>query len=134
MPEPRASAPLPTLVIVDAANVVGSVPDGWWRDRHAATERLRTRLVELADVGVEEWPAPVELVLVVEGAARGVTSVPQVEVVAAPGSGDDQIVTLVRDAEAGRPVLVVTADRELRERVTNLGAHVAGPRTVRGSR
>lgn len=35
-------------------------------------------------------------------------------------------------AEAGdRPVLVVTADRELRRRVEELGADVAGPRAVR---
>ncbi|MDP9246561.1 MAG: NTP pyrophosphohydrolase, partial [Candidatus Dormibacteraeota bacterium] len=32
------------LIVVDAANVVGSVPDGWWRDRAAATERLRDAL------------------------------------------------------------------------------------------
>ena len=36
--------PLGPLLVVDAANVVGSVPDGWWRDRHAANERLRDRL------------------------------------------------------------------------------------------
>jgi hypothetical protein len=37
---------LPTagLLIVDAANVVGSVPDGWWRDRAGAAARLRDRL------------------------------------------------------------------------------------------
>ncbi|BFO16449.1 hypothetical protein SHKM778_28370 [Streptomyces sp. KM77-8] len=47
----------------------------------------------------------------------------------APGSGDDHMVALVAEA-AGRPVLVVTADRELRRRVTALGAEVAGPRSV----
>ncbi|MCT9076027.1 hypothetical protein [Streptomyces fulvoviolaceus] len=117
----------PLLVIVDAANVVGSVPDGWWRDRRGAAERLRDRLA--AD-GVPGRSGPVEIVLVVEGAARGVESVPGVLVEAAPGSGDDRMVELV--ARAGeRPVLVVTADRELRRRVTELGAEVAGPRTVR---
>jgi hypothetical protein len=115
------------LVVVDAANVVGSVPDGWWRDRRGAAERLRDRLA--AD-GVPGRAGPVEIVLVVEGAARGVESVPGVRVESAPGSGDDRIVELV--AEAGeRPVLVVTADRELRRRVEELGAEVAGPRTVR---
>ncbi|MFI2411906.1 NTP pyrophosphohydrolase [Streptomyces sp. NPDC018947] len=117
----------PLLVIVDGANVVGSVPDGWWRDRRGAAERLRDRLA--AD-GVPGLPGPVEIVLVVEGAARGVDSAPGVRVEAAPGSGDDHMVELV--ARAGdRPVLVVTADRELRRRVTGLGAEVAGPRTVR---
>ncbi|GAA3159878.1 MULTISPECIES: PIN domain-containing protein [Streptomyces] len=115
------------LVIVDAANVVGSVPDGWWRDRRGAAERLRDRL---ATEGLPERSGPVEIVMVVEGAARGVASVPGVRVVAAPGSGDDRMVELVGEA-GDRPVLVVTADRELRRRVTALGADVAGPRTVR---
>ncbi|MFD7701161.1 NTP pyrophosphohydrolase [Streptomyces caelestis] len=115
------------LVIVDAANVVGSVPDGWWRDRRGAAERLRDRL---AAEGLPDRSGPAEIVLVTEGAARGVDSVPGVRVDPAPGSGDDRVVALV--AEAGdRPVLVVTADRELRRRVTSLGAEVAGPRAVR---
>ena len=117
------------LVIVDAANVVGSVPDGWWRDRHGATERLRDALAPLAASGVGPYPGPVELLLVVEGAARGVQTIPGVRVVPAPASGDDTIVDLVRDA--ARPCLVITADRNLRERVTALGAEVAGPSAVR---
>ncbi|MEV5440223.1 NTP pyrophosphohydrolase [Streptomyces sp. NPDC052682] len=119
---------VPLLVIVDAANVVGSVPDGWWRDRRAAAERLRDRL---ARDGVPGHSGPVELVLVVEGAARGVESVPGVRVESAPGSGDDHMVQLVAEAGARRPVLVVTADRELRRRVRELGAEVTGPRAVR---
>jgi hypothetical protein len=118
---------LPLLVIVDAANVVGSVPDGWWRDRRGAAERLRDRL---ATDGVPGRPGPVDIVLVVEGAARGVETVPGVRVESAPGSGDDHMVELVARA-GGRPCLVVTADRELRRRVTRSGAEVAGPRTVR---
>ncbi|MFE2485299.1 NTP pyrophosphohydrolase [Streptomyces mirabilis] len=118
----------PLLVIIDAANVVGSVPDGWWRDRRGAAERLRDRL---ARDGLPGREGPVELVLVVEGAAKGVESVPGVRVVEAPGSGDDRIVEAVTEA-GDRPVLVVTADRELRRRVSESGAEVAGPRTVRG--
>ncbi|MEU4466576.1 NTP pyrophosphohydrolase [Streptomyces sp. NPDC024017] len=121
------NANVPVLVVVDAANVVGSVPDGWWRDRRGAAERLRDRL---ASEGVPAVSGPVEIVLVVEGAARGVESVPGVRVSSAPGSGDDHIVEVV--ASAGeRSVLVITADRELRRRVGELGADVAGPRTVR---
>ncbi|MEU0119490.1 NTP pyrophosphohydrolase [Streptomyces bobili] len=117
----------PLLVIVDAANVVGSVPDGWWRDRRGAAERLRDRL---ASDGLPGRRGAVEVVLVVEGAARGVEPVPGVRVESAPGSGDDHIVDLV--ARSGdRPRLVVTADRELRRRVTALGAEVTGPRTIR---
>lgn len=129
--DPDAAAPAPALLIVDGANVVGSVPDGWWRDRRGAAERLRDRLVAYARAGTAELAGPVEVVLVVEGAARGVASVPGVRVVAAPGSGDDRIVELVAEG-AGRTCLVVTADRELRRRVSALGARVAGPRTVRG--
>ncbi|MER7841296.1 NTP pyrophosphohydrolase [Streptomyces sp. NPDC096040] len=113
----------PLLVIVDGANVVGSRPDGWWRDRKGAAERLRDRLAER---GLPGHPNPVELVLVVEGAARGVESVPGVRVEPAAGSGDDRIVELVA-ANPGRPRLVVTADRELRRKVTELGAEVMGP-------
>ncbi|KOT63935.1 MULTISPECIES: NYN domain-containing protein [Streptomyces] len=126
-----------TLVVVDAANVIGSVPDGWWRDRRAAAERLRDALAEQAADGLPglapDGP-PVRLVLVVEGAARGVASLPGVEVVEAPGSGDDRIVELVRDADRGPDTVVVTADRGLRARVTALGARVAGPRAVRRGR
>ncbi|MEV1051195.1 NTP pyrophosphohydrolase [Streptomyces sp. NPDC049887] len=118
------------LLIVDGANVVGSVPDGWWRDRRGAAERLRDGLVPLAEEGVPGHPGPVEVVLVVEGRARGVGPVPGVRVEAAPGSGDDRVVELVRES-AGRTAVVVTADRGLRERVEALGARVVGPRTVR---
>ncbi|MEU6672786.1 NTP pyrophosphohydrolase [Streptomyces sp. NPDC046925] len=119
-----------TLLVVDAANVVGSVPDGWWRDRRGAAERLRDGLVTYADEGLPGHPGPLEVVLVVEGAARGVESVPGVRVESAPGSGDDRIAELA--AEAGeRPCLVVTADRELRRRVGESGARCVGPRTVR---
>ncbi|MGB2571452.1 hypothetical protein ACPFP2_23825 [Micromonospora citrea] len=116
------------LLIVDGANVVGSRPDGWWRDRAGAAARLRDALAPLAAGGLPpELPPPVEVVLVVEGAARDVPGTVGVRTVAAPGSGDDTIVALVRDAPDRRR-LVVTADRELRARVTALGAEVHGPR------
>ncbi|GAA0900749.1 NTP pyrophosphohydrolase [Streptomyces thermoalcalitolerans] len=130
MPENRDTAALP-LLVVDGANVVGSVPDGWWRDRRGAAERLRDRLVAYAESGLPGRPGPLDVVLVVEGAARGVEPVPGVRVESAPGSGDDHIVGLVERA-GDRPVLVVTADRELRRRVTERGAEVTGPRTVHG--
>jgi hypothetical protein len=125
------------LLLVDGANVVGSVPDGWWKDRKGAAERLRDALVPLAAAGlaaresVPPWAVgvPLEVVLVVEGAARGVAPVPGVAVQSAPGSGDDLIAALA--AAATGPCLVVTADRGLRARVTAAGAAVTGPRTVR---
>ncbi|NUK05633.1 NTP pyrophosphohydrolase [Streptomyces lunaelactis] len=120
-----------TLMIVDGANVVGSVPDGWWRDRRGAAERLRDRLVGFAAEGIPGRPGPIELVLVVEGSAKGVESVPGVRVESAPGSGDDRIVELAAGREAGRACVVVTADRELRRRLDEYGAECVGPRTVR---
>ncbi|GAA2245974.1 hypothetical protein GCM10010232_36350 [Streptomyces amakusaensis] len=131
MTEPIPEQPRTTLLIVDGANVVGSVPDGWWRDRRGAAERLRDRLARYAAEGVGGEPGPLEVVLVVEGAARGVAPVPGVRIEEAPGSGDDRVAALAAGA-AGRPCLVITADRELRHRVTAAGARTAGPRTVYG--
>jgi hypothetical protein len=99
-------------VVVDGANVVGSRPDGWWRDRGAAAGRL---LDALRRIAAQE--PDLELVLVLEGAARaGVpadeSSEQRISVVHASGSGDDEIVRRAVDAD-----LVVTADRELHRRV-----------------
>ncbi|MDG4787239.1 hypothetical protein O7626_15090 [Micromonospora sp. WMMD1102] len=116
------------LLVVDAANVVGSRPDGWWRDRAGATARLRDRLAPIARDGLPGLAPPIEVVLVVEGAARRVAPAEQVRVVAAAGSGDDAVVGLVAVEAAGRRCVVVTADRALRDRVTALGAEVRGPR------
>ncbi|MDQ1731304.1 MAG: hypothetical protein QOK10_1463 [Pseudonocardiales bacterium] len=139
MPERVVGRP---LIVVDAANVVGARPDGWWKDRAAATRRLLDALADastdeaavdtLADVSAGDR----DVILVVEGAARaGVPSgqVGRVRVTHAEGSGDDAIVAIVRDARAAdsaRPVTVVTADRELRERVRAAGADVMGPATL----
>jgi hypothetical protein len=118
------------LLIVDAANVVGSKPDGWWRDRAGATARLRDGLVGINAAGLPDLPGPVEVVLVVEGRARDVPSVGGVRVERAAGSGDDAIVALVAAEGADRQVVVVTADRGLRARVAALGAEVRGPSAV----
>jgi hypothetical protein len=118
------------LLLIDAANVVGSVPDGWWRDRAAAAARLRDKLAGLAEAGITDLPGPVEVVLVVEGRARDTTSIDGVRVVRADGIGDDTIVDLVRAEPPGRRCVVVSADRGLRDRVTALGAEVRGPTAV----
>jgi hypothetical protein len=111
--------------VVDAANVVGSRPDGWWRDRAGAAARLHERLVAV------RLPPYDEVVLVVEGAARrgcpeGVHGT--VRTAHAAGSGDDAIVEEARLAvAAGREVTVVTADRGLRARLEAVGAAYVGP-------
>lgn len=114
------------VLIVDAANVVGSRPDGWWRDRAGAARRLHERL-RVADLPHDE------VVLVLEGAARrghesGLDG--RVRTVHAPASGDDAIVQAVLAQVAvgdDRDVTVVTADRGLRERVEAAGATCVGP-------
>jgi hypothetical protein len=119
------------LVVVDGANVVGSVPDGWWRDRPGAAARLRDALATVIADGLPDLPGPVEVALVVEGKARDVPQTSNgVRVVSAPASGDDTIADLVRDSAATRPVVVITADRGLRSRVTAYGAEVRGPSNV----
>jgi 8-oxo-dGTP diphosphatase len=132
----------PATIVVDVANVMGSRPDGWWRDRAGAAVRLHAELVALAASGRPVLPGenePPEFVMVVEGAARpAATRIAEsgesgeagaagdrVRVVRADGSGDDAIVALVRETPGRR--LVVTADRELRRRCEAAGAEVAGP-------
>lgn len=116
------------VLVVDAANVVGSVPDGWWKDRAGAASRLRSRLEGLAvpagalELGGDVWFPAVSLV--VEGQARGIEAGSGgVSVVEAEGAGDDAIVAEVeRRIADGRTVVAVTSDRELQERVARAGA------------
>ena len=121
---------LVTALLVDAANVVGSRPDGWWRDRAGATARLLERLARMPGQGLDGPAGPAdctEVVAVVEGRARDVPAPAGVDVVRAPGSGDDALVARARElAGEGRSVLVVTADRGLRQRLPP-GVAVAGP-------
>jgi hypothetical protein len=113
-----------TVLVIDAANVVGSRPDGWWKDRAGAARRLHERLL-VADLPHDE------LVLVVEGAAKAGVRPGRdghVRTVHARGSGDDTIVDETRAAiERGDRVVVITADRFLRSRVEGLGAMAMSP-------
>ena len=111
------------VLVVDAANVVGSRPDGWWKDRAGAARRLHESLL-VADMSYD-------VVLVLEGGAKtgvraGIDG--HVRTVHAPGHGDDTIVDEARRAvEDGHRVTVVTADRFLRGRVEGVGALALGP-------
>jgi hypothetical protein len=112
------------MLVIDAANVIGSRPTGWWRDRPGAartfTERVR------ATVTAGGLSAPVTVVL--EGRARSGADeavVDGVEVVHAPAEGDDTIAAI---ADGTPDVVVVTADRGLAERVRAAGGEVVGPR------
>ena len=109
------------VLVVDGANVVGSRPDGWWKDRPGAARRLHERLLT-ADLSYDE------VVLVLEGAAKGGVASGRdghLRTVHARGGGDDEIVT-----QAKRPddtVVVVTADRMLQSRVAAVGASSMSP-------
>jgi rRNA-processing protein FCF1 len=111
------------VLVIDAANVIGSRPTGWWRDRAGAardfTERIRAAVTD----GRLDSP----VIVVLEGRSRegaDETVADGVEVVHAPGEGDDTIAAL-----AGRHpgAVVVTADRELAERVRAVSAVVVRP-------
>lgn len=110
--------------LVDGSNVVGSRPDGWWRDRRAAFRRLTGELASFARSGGHE------LTVVFDGDADGNDPHPEVVVAWAP-SADDRITSLVRADGDPSSLTVVTSDRELRTRVEALGAAVSGAGTFR---
>lgn len=114
------------MLVIDAANVIGAVPDGWWRDRRGAAIRLHTRLLAAITAGL----LPDErVVLVLEGAARAgvpVRAEGDLEVRHAPRDADEEVRRLV--AESPREVRVVTADRRLAADCVSAGARVVGPR------
>ena len=112
------------VLIVDGANVVGSQPNGWWRDRAGAAQRLH-QAIAAADLGYDV------VVLVLEGDAKRGQPVGEdggVHTVHARGSGDDAIVEQARTrSTGGDEVVVVTADRVLRQRVGVAGGSSVGP-------
>lgn len=116
-----------TVLIIDAANVVGSRPDGWWKDRAGAARRLAARL-NAADLDGDR------VILVLEGAAKAgmpVSSEGRIEIVHAPKEGDDEIVAqakhAVDDGARVTVVTVVTADRGLIGRLHAVGAQTSSP-------
>jgi hypothetical protein len=112
------------MLVIDAANVIGSQPDGWWRDRPGAARRFTERVRATVAAGRLDPP----VILVLEGRARAGAAeaiAEGVEVVHAPDEGDDTIAAV---ASAHRHVVVVTADRGLAARVRAADAEVVGPR------
>ena len=99
-----------SVLVVDGANVVGSVPDGWWKDRPGAARRLHERSL-VADLAHDD------VVLVLEGAAKAGVRAGRdghVLTVHAARDGDSEIRARARSAmSSGARVVVVTADRAL---------------------
>jgi uncharacterized protein YaiI (UPF0178 family) len=103
-------------------NVIGTRPDAWWRDRHAAM----VRLVQL----LESWAAPAgeDVTVVFEQPPRPPIRSTVIEVAHAPrprrDSADDEIVRLLMADDQPESVRVVTSDRFLVDRVRAAGASV----------
>jgi uncharacterized protein YaiI (UPF0178 family) len=115
--------------IVDAMNVLGSRPDGWWRDRDAALRRLVERVRALAaredvptvvlDAGPADLAGDHDGTRVVLASRRG------------RNAADDEIVALLEADPAPDDVVVITSDARLADRVRTLGARVQGARAFR---
>jgi predicted RNA-binding protein with PIN domain len=112
--------------IVDGMNVIGSRPDGWWKNRQRAMVELVERL--------DEWASPPasaeadRVTVVFERPPSVPIGSSVIEVAYAPkaaaNSADDEIVRLVQADVHPGAIRVVTSDRALTERVRDLGASV----------
>jgi predicted RNA-binding protein with PIN domain len=108
--------------IVDAMNVIGTRPDGWWKDRHGAMVRLVDQLERFVastgdDVTVvfERPPSPPIKSPVVE-----IASAPR----ARPNAADDEIVRLLKEDSDPEEIRVVTSDRALADQARFLNATI----------
>jgi predicted RNA-binding protein with PIN domain len=108
--------------IVDAMNVIGSRPDGWWKDRR----RAMATLVDQLERWAPEQDRRVTVVFEKPMSPPIVSSV--IEIANAPraaaNSADDEIVRLVRADDEPADLTVVTSDAALSERVRDAGASV----------
>lgn len=112
-------------LIIDAMNVIGTRPTGWWRDVEGAVRDLIARLADYAAATGDE------VTVVLDGRVPAGMEAPGLRIEAARRRGrnaaDDRIVELVRDDDDAATLTVVTSDRDLRMRVQALGAHASGP-------
>jgi len=117
------------VVVVDGNNVMGSRPDGWWKDRAGAARRLVEQLGDWA--GREDR----DVLVIFDGPRPDAVPRPErVEVRFARRRGrdaaDDEIAALVAADDAPGRLLVVTSDAALARRVRDHGAQVAGARWI----
>ncbi len=110
------------MLFIDAMNVIGSRPDGWWRDREGAIRRLVDEVRAWADDDVT--------VVLDHGPQDLIGTVGHVTVVKAARTGrdaaDDEIARLVAAGDT-----VVTSDAALADRVRARGASVEGAGSFR---
>jgi len=111
-----------TRWIVDGMNVIGSRPDGWWRDRPGAMRALAADLVTFAEETGDE------VTVVFDGKPFDIDAGGGVRVLFAsrrgPNAADDDIAELVAADDDPGSLTVVTSDSDLADRVTEGGAEV----------
>jgi uncharacterized protein YaiI (UPF0178 family) len=115
--------------VVDAMNVIGSRPDGWWRDRGRAIEQLVGRL----DRWTEDRQERVTVML--EHEPREGLRAERVEIAWAGAAGADaadrEILARLPAWLAEDEVVVVTSDRDLATKAADAGAEVVPSRPFR---
>jgi predicted RNA-binding protein with PIN domain len=107
--------------LVEGMNVIGSRPDGWWRDRTGAMRRLAEELERFAGATGDG------VTLVLDGRPRDIGTPRAVEIVFAPGgpnAADDAIARIVSADDDPASLTVTTSDQDLVRRVTDAGGHV----------
>ena len=110
--------------LIDGMNVIGSRPDGWWRDRQGAIRRLSARLALFAAASSGE------IRVVFDGPLPASPPEPEdVEVMFAPGgpnAADRRMVSFLRSTARPETWKVVTSDGQLARDCESLGAQVMG--------
>ena len=105
-----------TRWLIDGMNVIGSRPNGWWRDRRGAIEQFTERVADFVALSGDS------ATVVFDG--KPFSMLAEVDVVFAPGgpnAADDAIMGIVSDDREPSAVTVVTSDRELARRVRDRG-------------
>jgi predicted RNA-binding protein with PIN domain len=118
-----------TRWVVDGMNVIGSRPNGWWRDRPGAMRALTEELGKLAGATGDE------LTVIFDGRPFELDAPVGVKVEFAtrrgPNAADDDIAVLVERDDDPAGLIVVTSDHALANRVRDAGASVVGAREFR---